>query len=158
VQYKLGPVGIVGGLLVFADLIVDIARIVLEWTPIRRILIMTDIGQAIDWGLQHWEKPGWLANPIVQILIIVIGFALIIWDTRRPARKQIDASDGPTGILHVVSSIETKLSAKVSAAWILISCCAMGLVFGIYLLSTAPAATPTQSPGLPVPPIVRIPA
>ena len=44
----------------------------LRWT--RRLLQMSEVGQAIDVAIEHWEKPGWLgvalSNPLLQVGII----------------------------------------------------------------------------------------
>jgi hypothetical protein len=48
---------------------------------------MSEVGQAIDFAIEHWEKPGWvgvaLSNPLLQVGIIVLGLLLIYWDAKR---------------------------------------------------------------------------
>ncbi len=85
---KQGPLGII------ADLVlgIDGLRLLLEWPPVRRILVMSELGQAVDFALEHWERPGWLADPLAQILIIVIGFTVIVWDARRPTDEKLLSS------------------------------------------------------------------
>src|ERR1700730_7516246 len=83
-RFNYGPLGIVGIVLVVAGAVADILRLALEWPLLRRLLEMANLGQAIDFALDHWQHPGWLGNPWIQILIIAVGLALIFWDRRRP--------------------------------------------------------------------------
>ncbi len=63
-------------------------RFLWEWRYTRWLLEMANVGQAIDFVLDHWEHPGWIGvvfgNPLVQFAIIIIGLLLIFWDRKRP--------------------------------------------------------------------------
>jgi hypothetical protein len=78
-QLRQGPIGILASIFVALDLL----RLILELPPVRRVLLMSELGQAVDFALEHWEHPGWLSDPWVQISLIVVGFVVIVWDARR---------------------------------------------------------------------------
>ena len=65
-----------------------LARFV-EWALDLRIvrigLGMANLGQAVDFAIQHLENPGWLGNVWLQLGIVIIGLLLIFWDRRRPS-------------------------------------------------------------------------
>jgi hypothetical protein len=46
---------------------------------------MANVGQAVDFVLDHWQHPGWLGNPWVQFSTMIIGLGLIYLDKKRPA-------------------------------------------------------------------------
>jgi len=46
---------------------------------------MANLGQAVDFAIQHLENPGWLGNGWVQFAVIAIGLTLIFWDRKRPS-------------------------------------------------------------------------
>ena len=50
-QIKQGPVGIVATIL----FVLEFLRIILELPPVRRLLAMSELGQAIDFAIEHWE-------------------------------------------------------------------------------------------------------
>jgi hypothetical protein len=79
-QTPKSPIGIIG----WAIVAYDFLRFFVAIPPIRRVLMMSEWGQAIDFAIEHFEKPGWLGNPYVQFGVLVIGLALIFWDVKRP--------------------------------------------------------------------------
>jgi hypothetical protein len=74
------PVSLIGYLV----LAYDAVRWLLEWPLVRRLLELANMGQAIDFILDHWQHPGWMGNPWVQFLAILLGVALIVLDRRHP--------------------------------------------------------------------------
>ncbi len=96
-RLKQGWIGFIGDAL----LLWEVLRFLWEFRYTRWLLEMANVGQAIDFVLEHWEHPGWIgyfANPLVQFLFIVVGLGLIYWDSKRlnkgwpflqPAPKQM---------------------------------------------------------------------
>src|SRR5258708_97577 len=75
------------GLAGFLLLAVDFCRLLWEWQWTRRLLEMANVGQAVDFVLQHWDEPGWvgavMSSPVAQLLIMIAGLGLIYWDSKR---------------------------------------------------------------------------
>lgn len=45
---------------------------------------MANLGQAVDFVIQHLENPGWLGNVWVQFGTVIVGLLFIFWDRKRP--------------------------------------------------------------------------
>jgi hypothetical protein len=84
-RLKPGPLGTLGYLVLAFDAIRLVVVWLIEWPPLRALLEMANLGQAVDFILEHWQHPGWLGNPAIQLLVIAIGFGLIFWDKKRPS-------------------------------------------------------------------------
>jgi len=82
-RFRQGWIGLAGDLL----LLWEALRFLWEWRYTRWLLEMANVGQAIDFVLDHWKHPGWVGvlvgNPLVQFLTIIVGLSLIFWDARR---------------------------------------------------------------------------
>src|SRR6202035_3457810 len=82
-RFRQGWSGLAGDLL----LLWEALRFLWEWRYTRWLLEMANVGQAIDFVLDHWKHPGWVGvlvgNPLVQFLTIIVGLSLIFWDARR---------------------------------------------------------------------------
>jgi hypothetical protein len=79
-----GIAGWIGDLLLILPLIPRLLEWTLELRFIRVGLGMANLGQAVDFAIQHLENPGWLGNGWMQFAAIVIGLILIFWDRKRP--------------------------------------------------------------------------
>ena len=85
-RFRQGWIGIIGDVV----LAVEALRLLSEWKYAKAIFAVFNIGDAIDFITQHVKHPGWvgsvinfLSHPVVQLLVIVIGLGLIVWDGRR---------------------------------------------------------------------------
>jgi len=76
---KYGPIGIAGWVFGGIDLLVNVLHI----PPVRRVLVMSELGQAIDFIVEHWTHPGWMGDPTTQIFVILACALAILWDGRR---------------------------------------------------------------------------
>jgi hypothetical protein len=76
---KYGPIGIAGWVFGGIDLLVNVLHI----PPVRRVLVMSELGQAIDFIVEHWTHPGWTGDPTTQIFVILACALVILWDGRR---------------------------------------------------------------------------
>jgi hypothetical protein len=76
---KYGPIGIAGWVFGGIDLLVNVLHI----PPVRRVLVMSELGQAIDFIVEHWTHLGWMGDPTTQIFVILACALVILWDGRR---------------------------------------------------------------------------
>jgi hypothetical protein len=83
--FRQSSVGIFGDLLLLLPLFRQLLEWVLELRVVRVGLGMANLGQAVDFVQQHLENPGRLGNGWVQAAVIVVGFALIFWDHKKPS-------------------------------------------------------------------------
>jgi hypothetical protein len=83
--FRQSTVGIFGDLLLLLPLLPRLLEWVLELRFVRVVLGMANLGQAVDFAIQHLENPGWLGNGWVQATIIAIGLAFIFWDHKKPS-------------------------------------------------------------------------
>lgn len=82
--FRQSTVEIVGDLLLVLPFILRLVEWVLELRIVRIGLGMANLGQAVDFTIQHLENPGWIGNGWVQIAAITVGLTLIFWDRKRP--------------------------------------------------------------------------
>ena len=83
--FRQSTVGILGDLLLILPFLPRFLEWVLELQIIRVGLGMANLGQAVDFAIQHLENPGWLGNGWVQLAAIAVGFTFIFWDRKRPS-------------------------------------------------------------------------
>lgn len=96
-QPKIGPVGWLGG----AILVADVVRIAVEWPLVRTLLHMANLGQAVDFAVEHWNHPGWLGHPLVQLAAICLGVGLLFWDTKQPKWLPSPPRPSPRSMLWI---------------------------------------------------------
>jgi hypothetical protein len=90
-RFRQGWIGIVGDVLLLWQSARWLWGWAWEWRVTRQLLKMSEIGQAIDFAVEHWQHPGWigvvLGNPIAQFSAIALGLAFIYWDQKQPSRR-----------------------------------------------------------------------
>lgn len=75
--------GVAGGALLLWDVVGWISE--LRW--LRRFMKLSEIGQAVDFVLEHLAHPGWLGEPSVQFAIMIVALFLIYLDVLRARNK-----------------------------------------------------------------------
>jgi hypothetical protein len=138
-QRPKSAIGIFGYVIILADAL----RLLAQIPAIRRLLVMTEFGQAIDFIIEHWSSLGWLANVYVQLAIVVVGLALILWDRERPAWL-------PSPDLSPRKMIIVGLFIVATGAIVI----AIGVwqISGVAAPSSPPTATPPQTTATAPPP------
>lgn len=82
--FRQSAIGVFGDLFLILPFLPRVLEWVLESRIVRLGLEMANLGQAVDFIIQHLENPGWLGNVWLQVGIVIVGLLLIFWDRKRP--------------------------------------------------------------------------